>query len=559
MNVFAEISIVIFLAATVSLIMRVLKQPLIVGYILTGIIAGPYVLNVIHDHEIMELFSKLGITILLFIVGLHMSPKVVKEVGKVSLLAGLGQIIFTSGVGFTIATILGIPKTAAMYIGIAVTFSSTIIILKLLSDKGDLTKLYGKIAIGLLLVQDVIATVILVVTAATGNAGDASITYLLITTLLKAAILVNVLLLFGGFILQPLIRFLAKSQELLFLFSIAWGMGLASLFQIMGFSVEIGALIAGVTLASTHYVHEISSRMRPLRDFFVVLFFIFLGSQMVFTNMGAIIMPALLLSFFVLVGNPIIVIILMNLLGYNKRTSFFAGMTITQMSEFSLILATLGFQIGHLSREILSLITLVGVITITFSTYLILNSHKLYPFFSRWLTLLEMKKTRKTSSGDNENFDSVLFGYNRVGHDFVKSFEKHNLNFVVVDFNPEVIKRLNEEGHPNRYGDVEDVEFLQELNLPKLKFVVSTIMDFPANEFLVQKIRSVNKKAIVIVISYNVHEAKELYKQGATYVIMPHYLGAHYASKMIADYGLDFDKFHAAKEKHMTYLEKRHM
>lgn len=557
MEVFSEIALIIGLAAVVSFVMRLLKQPMIVGYIITGIIAGPYALDILHHKETIELFSKLGITMLLFIVGIHLSPQVMKEVGKVSVIAGLSQIFVTATIGFAIAVFLGLDKTAAMYVGIALTFSSTIIILKLLSDKGDIHKLYGKLSIALLLMQDIIASVILILTAAVSKPGSENILLLLAFTLLKGVALITIVLLVSGYLLPRLVAFMAKSQESLFLFSIAWGMGMAALFHFVGFSVEIGALVAGVSLASTVYAHEISSRMRPLRDFFVVTFFIFLGTQMELNNITAILTPALILSFFVLMGNPVIVIIIMNLMGYNKRTSFMAGITITQMSEFSLILATLGFQVGHLSKEVLSLITLVGLITITFSTYLISNAHHLYKYVSRLLTVLELRKNKKAKKNEETIYDAMLFGHHRVGEDFVKAFKKLNVSFVVIDFNPERTKYLDEEGIPHKYGDAEDAEFLQEFHLAKLKIVVSTIPDAKTNEFIIQSIRNVNKKAIIIVKAYNIQEAHQLYKYGASYVIMPDYLAAQHASRIIREFGIDKERFEGAKERHMTYLEKR--
>lgn len=557
MEVFIEIAIILGIATGISILMRFLRQPLIVGYIVTGIIAGPYVLNILHSEGVIELFSKIGITVLLFIVGLSLNPKVIHEVGKVSLVTGLGQVIFTSVVGFVIALALGIDKIAAFYVSIALTFSSTIIILKLLSDKGDLDKLYGKIAIGFLLVQDIVATIILLVTTAVANSKGDTALLMVSFTILKGILLVTVLIAISQWVLPRVTHFIAKSQELLFITSIAWGMGMAALFSVLGFSVEIGALVAGVTLSTSYYAFEIGSRLRPLRDFFIVLFFILLGSQMILDNLSMIIVPTIILSLFVLVGNPIIVVVLMNLLGYNKRTGFMAGLTVAQISEFSLILAALGFQVGHISREILSLVTFVGLVTIAGSTYLILYSDFIYEKFSKVLSLLELKKAKRQKGVDGESYDALLFGFHRVGEDFVKAFKKLDLSFMVIDFNPLSIQKINELGYSHRFGDAQDVEFLQELNIPKATFIVSTMPDFNTNLFLLRKIREINKKAIVLLISHHAEESKELYDNGASYVIMPHYLGAQYASRMIGEYGLNVDRFEGAKDRHLTYLEKR--
>lgn len=556
-EIFVELSLIIVLATVVACIARLLKQPLIVGYIVTGIIAGPYVLNLIHSSEHIELFSKIGITILLFIVGLSLSPKIIKEVGKVSLVTGIGQVVFTSLIGFGLALLLGIDRIAALYIAIALTFSSTIIILKLLSDKGDLNKLYGRISIGFLLVQDILATLILIFVSTLTGGGNASAVSLVLMTLGKGLILGGALYAISGYILPRVSKKIASSQELLFLFSLAWGLGLATVFYLVGFSIEIGALVAGVCLSMTPFAYEIGSRMKPLRDFFIVLFFILLGSQMVLGTIPQILVPALILSVFVLIGNPIIVVILMNILGYKRKTGFMAGLAVAQISEFSLILATLGFNVGHVSQEMLSLVTLVGLITIAGSTYFILYSDKIYTKIERLLKFLEFKKSKKELAPEEEVHDVLLFGYHRVGHDFIHAFKKLDKKYLVIDFDPQSIKRLEEAQIPYKYGDAEDSEFLQELNLKSVELVVSTIPDQRTNMLLVKRIRRVNKTAIIMVISHDAKQAKDLYDAGASYVIMPHYLGAKYASQMISKFGIDRQDFKDEREKHLEHIEQR--
>ena len=331
MTIFIEISIIVIIATLVSLVVKFFKQPLIVGYIATGIIVGPYVLNILQARDEMELFSKIGITLLLFIVGLTLNPDVMREVGRASFITGIGQVLFTSVIGYFIVRSLGFGAVPAAYIAVALTFSSTIIILKLLSDRGDLGKLYGKISIGFLLVQDIVATILLLVITVVGvtaiiPSGNLShLAVVEIITLLGKGVLASVFLYFvSKYVLPGIARFVAGSQEVLFIFSLAWGLGMSVFFYTIGFSIEIGALIAGVTLAASPFAYEISARMKPLRDFFIMLFFVLLGSQIIISQFPALLSAAALLSLFVLVGNPLIVIILMNLLGYRIRTAFMA-------------------------------------------------------------------------------------------------------------------------------------------------------------------------------------------------------------------------------------------
>lgn len=560
MNIFIEIGLIVFIATLVSSVMRIFRQPLIVGYIFTGVLVGPYFFNLIESTEYIELFSKLGIAILLFIIGLSLKPDVIREVGRVSLITGLGQILVTSFVGFYLMQFLGFGFSASIYGALALTFSSTIIIFKLLSDKGDLNKLYGKISIGFLLVQDVFAAVVLLIISVIGSASVASGDSFIFTLflLLKGVTFFVFLYLMSRYILPKVSKFFASSQELLFLFSISWGLGLSALFYVFGFSLEIGALSAGVALASSSFAREIGSRMKPLRDFFILLFFVLLGSQIILSNLASIAFPAIILSLFVLIGNPVIVIILMNLLGYKSKTSFLSGLVVAQISEFSLILMSLGMSFGQVDEKAVSLITLVGIITITGSTYLILYADYIYSKIRFLLRFLEIRYQHKKEREESvDNIDMIIFGYDRVGYDFVNIAKKIHKRYMVVDFNPDSIHKLVKNDVPYQFGDAEDAEFLEEIGLSTAKIIVSTIPDFKTNLNLVDYYRNHNKKGVIIVISHNIKDTREFYRHGASFVVMPHYLGASYASRMIEQYGVEHYAFDKEKREHILYLEQR--
>jgi Kef-type K+ transport system membrane component KefB/Trk K+ transport system NAD-binding subunit len=557
MEVFMEISIIIVITVLIAGIMRLLKQPLIISYIFTGIIAGPHLLDVIRSIETITIFSHIGIALLLFIVGLGLSPKAIKGVGKVSLITGVGQVMFTSLIGFFICGLLGFSTIVSAYVAIALTFSSTIIIMKLLSDKGDMKTLYGRIAIGFLIVQDLIAVLILMVISSITTGFD--FTTLVFGTLLRGFGLSMLLFLTGIYVLPSVTKNIAKSQEFLLLFSLGWCFALATLFHYLNFSMEIGALIAGITLSLSPYRYEISSKLRPLRDFFIVLFFILLGAQMGFADMSPYMAPILILSAFILIGNPIIVMILMGLLGYTRRNSFLAGLTVAQISEFSLILIALGVKVGHLTNEILSFVTTIGLITIAGSAYMILYANRLYPHLSEYLRVFERKgkKVDEHKYHEYEIYDIIIFGCNLIAYDLLESFKKSEEKFLVVDYNPETIIGLAKEGIDCRYGDASDSELLNDLNLSKSKMVISTIPDFDTNVLLITKIRESNENTIIIVVSHQIDEAIELYNKGATYVVMPHFLGGHCVSTLIEKYGLDFNKFLQEKVAHLEHLEVR--
>lgn len=553
MDIFVGLSLTIVIAALIAGILQKMKQPLIIGHIITGLIVGPFLFKNLQFQDVVNSLSQIGIALLLFIIGLNLTPKVIKEVGKVSLLAGLGQILITSLAGFLVSHyVLGFNIIVSVYLGLALTFSSTIIIMKLLSDKRELSKFYSKISIGLLLVQDFLVALILIGISAfsSGNTDIASI----FMTFLKGFLLIDVIALVTIFILPMLSSSFAKSQEFLFLFSIGWGLGLATLFHYLGFSMEIGALVAGVSLSTSPYHFEISSRLRPLRDFFVILFFILLGSKITVSTIPTIIYPALLLSAFVIIIKPILVLALTSLLGYKKKINFLTAINFTQVSEFSLILLMLGSKVSGIGSDVISMITLVSLITIAISSYIVLFSNKIYPYFQG---LVFERKSAKAGKNSNEDSDVILFGCNRIGTDFLDVFKELGKKFLVIDYDPEKIEELEKININCRYGDADDNEFLEELQLDKAKMVISTIPDFETNRFLIGKVRAENEDIVVMVISHDVDEAIGLYESGATYVITPHFLGGKYASMLISKYGFDVSKFITEKEKHIKDLEKK--
>lgn len=556
-EIFVELSKILIVTIVITGFMRFLKQPAIIGYILSGIIAGPFVFNIINSTNTLTAFSQIGIALLLFLVGLNLNPKVIKDVGKIALITGLGQVIFTATIGFIISKLLGVSTINSLYIAIALSFSSTIIIMKLLSDKRDLESLYGRISIGFLIVQDFIAIGILLIISSLNN--GTNLTSLAIESILKGVGGILVLFILTVYVILPLTKIIARSQEFLLLFSISWCFAIATVFHYLNFSIEAGALLAGMTLSLSPYHYEISSKLKPLRDFFLILFFIMLGSQMVFSNLYQNMGLILTFSFFVLIGNPIIVMTLMGLLGYTRRNSFLAGLTVAQISEFSLIVVALGVSVGHVTNEILSLVTAVGLITFAGSTYMILYSNKLYPILSKYLTIFERKgkKVDEHKYHKDEDYEIILVGYNRIGFDILESLKKIKKKFMIIDYDPEVIAKLSKEGYDCRYGDADDLELLNELNFSKVKMVISTIPLTDTNLLLINKVKEENKKAIIAVISHHIDDAVRLYDNGATYVLMPHFLGGKHFSTMIENNKLNINKFLKEKIEHMAHLNYR--
>ncbi len=557
MDAFLNIGIAIGVTVVVTYIVRLFKQPLIIGYILAGIILGPYIFNFLQHGEIFDTFSKIGISLLLFIVWIGLNAKTIKETGKTSLITWLGQVIFTSAIGFGIIKLLWFSNIEALYIAIAITFSSTIIIMKLISDKGDMWSVYGKIAMGFLIVQDIVAALLLMIVSSLG-VGDGNILWTISLSMLKGFILITTAVLIGIYILPRLVRNIAKSQEFLLLFSIAWCIVVAGFFHYFWFSMEIGALVAGITLSFSPMRFEIAAKMRTLRDFFLVIFFIVLWSQMGFVTDIQYIRTIIILSLFILIGNPFIVIFLMGRIWYDARSGFMAGLTVAQISEFSIILVALGVSSGHLNKDILSIVVTIWLITIMGSAYMIMYSEKLYKLFKPLLKRFEKKIGRHDSlKSVNANGEIIVFWCHRMGWDLLKYVNKIKQDLLVIDYNPMTIKTLQDDKYNAIYGDLQDPEFLDELDMSNTKMIISTVPDFEANVLLIKTIKQhKHLDPIIITTSHQISETLELYELGSTYVVTPYFLWGHYISKLIQEHGVQKEKFIKEAEHHKHGLLK---
>lgn len=554
LGIFAEIGLLMAFATLMAFVMRLLRQPLIIGHIITGFIVGSYALGLFRDMETLELFSQLGISFLLFTVGLSLNPKLFRDYGRVSVMTGVGQIVLTGAAGVLLCLLLGFGLIPSLYVGIALAFSSTVIVLKLLSDKGDLDKLYVKLSIGSLLLQDLVAIVLLFaipfVSGAQGTGWD------LVRTLLLGAGAGAAVFLFSHYGLRYVHPYLTRSQELLFLFAISWGIGISALFASIGFSLEGGALIAGVALATLPSRHEISARLAPLRDFFIVVFFILLGARMAVDNFVEVLVPAAILSVFVLVGNPLLQLIVMGWLGYRRKTSFQSGMMAAQISEFSLILVALGVSLGQVLPQTLTTVTLVGLVTIFISSYLILYSDLLYRYLAPYLRIFERAGAAERTTRKH-TYSAILIGGGRIGADFINLFKESGTSFLVVEHDPEVTARLARERVPHEFGDASDPDFLDELGLKQATIVVSTAPELETNRLILAAAKRDNNSAIVMVVAHSISDALDLYEAGADYVILPHFLGAAHAATLLRRFTEDAGKVESTRAKHIDELEAR--
>lgn len=544
-SVFYEIAALLVLAAFTGLIGVLLRQPLIVSFIAVGVLAGPSAMGLVQSEEHINLLAELGIAVLLFLVGLKLDIKLVRTLGTVALMTGLGQVAFTSIIGFVIGLALGLDVVTSLYVAVALTFSSTIIIVKLLSDKREIDSLHGRIALGFLIVQDLVVVLAMIALSAigVGTGGDGTVRDVLLIFGSGLAMLAIVGI-FVRYVAEALVDRLARAPELLVCFAIGWAALFAAAGDFLGFSMELGGLLSGVSLASTRLREAIAARLAPLRDFLLLFFFIALGTHLDLSVVGAQVPTAVVLSFFVLIGNPLIVLMIMSAMGYSKRTGFLAGLTVAQISEFSLIFVAMGVSLGHLAAESLGLVTLVGLITISLSTYMITYSHKLYAWCEPALRLFEKEGTQREIL-DHEvpaktGIDVLLFGLGRFGGAIAQRLRAKGLHVIGIDFNPAALRRWREEGLNVVYGDATDPEFIAGLPTAAARWVVSAVPEHDSGVLhddprvtLTQALRNQGFEGKIALTAHKSEDSARLREAGADLILLPFQDAADQAADLL--------------------------
>jgi len=552
---FSQVAILIVVAGVFGIIAKLFRQPLIVGYIFGGIFASWF--GIVEDNASLNFLGQIGVTLLLFLLGLEMRLSEVRAIGKAAVLTGIGQIVFTSIAGLLLLVGIGMSFVPALYIAVALCFSSTIIMVKLLSEKKELGSLYGRISVGFLLIQDVVAILILIFLSGVTQGPVTALTF--ITPILKTLFVVVLTWILSLKILPFIFdRLVGNSTELLFISSVAWALGFSYFVaEPLGLSLEIGGFLAGVALSSMPEHLQIAARTKPLKDFFLTIFFLYLGSKLaVGGEILNLVGPAVILSLFVLIGNPLIVAMILGYLGYKKRTSFLSGLTVAQTSEFSLILMTVGEKIGHLDSNHVSLVVLVGIITMTVSTYLIQGSERVFEKLKKHLQFLERKNAQEKAINKvyEKSGHVVLVGCDRTGRQLVSYFKGKNIDFLVVDFNPAVIEKLVADNVDVVFGDITDTEILEASGLSRSRMVISTISNKNDNLKVLAFIKTLDSAPASIFTSTSKQEALDLYEKGASYLIVPEVLAGEHIKHLLGSYGFGGGKLKDAGQNHFNRL-----
>ncbi|MGA1023867.1 MAG: cation:proton antiporter [Aquiluna sp.] len=531
---FVSVALILALAVAGGAIAKLLRQPVVVSFIVVGILAGPTAFNLVEGAEEIRLFAKFGIAILLFLVGLKLDFHMIRSTGKVALIAGLSQVAFTAAVGFGLAVLFGFETTTALYIAVALTFSSTIIIIKLIGDKRELDTLYGRIAVGILIVQDILVVAAMVVIVTIGTPGEGSVVTDLVVTLASSAVFLGVAAFASRFVLEKVLDWISKSPELTLLFGVAWAIVLAAISTLIGLSMEIGAFVAGVSLASTAYRESLGARMVSLRDVMLLFFFIELGASLTFADALGQLWPAIVLSVFVLVGKPLIVFAIMGWMGYRSITSFRTGVALAQISEFSLILIALGFSLGQVDSAVLSLVTLVAVFTITVSSYFILYTDKLYSMMQGFMHLFERGKAEAVDEESQSlSFDAIVVGSGRFGTEVISGLISSGSSVLAVDLDPDALARARELGAETLFGDVGDPDFAKMLPMHQSDTLICTAPDRSTNTLLLGSIKSLGYEGKIYLTALDNQTAEMFAKDPQVTTIRPLKMAANRIVKQL--------------------------
>jgi Kef-type K+ transport system membrane component KefB len=512
-----QMGIIAVCAALLVALGRAVRMPAIVVYLLGGVLLGP-VFGWVEMGEGLELVSETGIALLLFLVGLELSFAKIKDVGKVAMVAGVGQVVFTAAGGYVLCWLLDFSMMEALFLATGLTFSSTVVVVKLLDEKGELDSLYGRIAVGIFLVQDLVVILILTFLAGIGGVEggegakiDAGAVGVGLAKAFGGMILLLTLsLLASKYLLPRPFRWAARRPEILLIWSLSWCFLLVFAAHEFGLSLEVGAFLAGMSLAQLPYNDDLRRRVHPLMNLFIAVFFVTLGVKVDASGALANWWPTVVLSVFVLIGNPLIFMGIIGKMGYGRKTAFLTSVTVAQISEFSFIFAGLGLSKGLIGAEILSITAMVGVVTIAVSSYMIIYNHGLYAWLLRLgafrFRFLDGKPEvvdRIVHAGHGLRRHVIVVGMNALGREIVRRLVEKGEDTLAVDTDP-----VKLEGVPGRtlLGSVDYLTVLEKAGYAKAKLIVSALQIEETNDLLAYRAKSVGVPCAIHVVDLSVVE-----------------------------------------------------
>ncbi len=502
---------IIFVAATlIGYVAHKLGQPTIVAYILTGVILGPVVLDIVVEEGLVEMMSHLGIGFLLFLLGIKMHFDEVKKIFRPIVKIAGSQIVLQQSLAFLVAYMLGFPFWQALVIGLCTIFGATPVIVKALTDKGEIRTLPGRINVGVLIGQDIYLVLALALLGIGTLTSPVEIAFTVGKILLLVGIITVVTLAASRYVLPEVFKRVASHKEVLFVFTIAWAFLFIYTSEIFDLSLEVGAFLAGLALAQLPYSGELEEKIEPLTDFFILIFFSTIGLRLVADELFYYWQEAVIASLILIVGNFLIMFYLIHKEKFSVKTSFLGSINMIQVSEFSLVVGALAVAQGFIEIEVLGYLSLMALMTMSSSTYVLYNNQKIYEWAKPWLKRFESEDRRDEDVTEYQNH-AVVLGYNHLSKKLIPVIKEHFDDLVVLDHDPKNIDKLKQSEFDLVYGDFRYDQVRKGLNLKNAAFVFSFLPDISSNTILMEE---VSEDTTVFVECESEEDMVELSKLG---------------------------------------------
>ncbi len=538
-----EFGILLIIVIIISFLIKILRQPIIIGYVIAGLLFSFVIPSVSSSGEQIIILSELGITFLLFLMGLEFNFKNLKYLGKDILIVAALQTIVFFFIGLGAASLFGFAIKECAYFAALFMFSSTLLVAKWVEDKKETGTLHGKLILGTLIVQDVIA----ILTLTTLNVVHEYSLMKIISIPLGGIALLLIAFIFAKYLLNRVLKTAVRYPELFFIFSLGICFFFVIIAPYLGYSTTIGAFIAGIVLANTMYKNDVYTRLKSFIIFFNMLFFVGLGFQMRLQMNSNIILLLILFSAMALLIKPIIIYITLRIRNYDMKSSLITGLSLAQFSEFGLIIIASGAAAGAISNDIKTMAIILIILTMMLSSYFIKYDKNIFKWSEKYLLMVDgIFPNRKAKAGiaklNKMKYNIIFFGYYYISKELLAKLNNLNKKILVVDNDPAHIRLLKKEGTQYSYNSISNPEFFEKLNFKEVGLIVSSLTDLEDNKMIIRQLKQSNPNATAIVTARSLKHSLDLYNNDADYVIYPSYLNEQRVSVLIEDYTMDINK-----------------
>ncbi|WP_369684839.1 cation:proton antiporter [Halalkalicoccus sp. NIPERK01] len=538
-----DFAVIVVAATTIGFVAKQTGQPTIIAYILTGLLLGPVFLDVVTEEGLVELMAELGLGFLLFLLGIKMRFDDIRNILRPIVTIAVWQTVLQTALAFAVAYVLGFTLVETVVIALATVFGATPIIVKVLTDKDEITALPGKIDVGVLIVQDIYLVFVLAMLSAGGltSVADVGLTLVTITVMMSSIALFS--LASSRYLLPGLFRRIADDKDVFFVIAIAWAFLFIVVSEGLDLSIEVGAFLAGISLAQLPYSKELEERIAPITDFFILVFFASIGLRLAADDLLAYWVEAVVASAVLMIGNFWIMFYLIDREDFSVETSFLGSINMVQVSEFSLVVGGIAVAQGFVDTPVLGYLSLMALLTMTLSTYVINYNHAIYDRVEPWFARFEGEGKGDVSLPEYRDH-AVAIGYDEITERALPRLKERYGEVVVIDRRTDHIERLREEGeYESVYGDFKHGEIRKAAGLKRADFVLSSTVQPELNERLLGE---VSAGTIVFCEAERIDDAERLYDLGADYVILSTHLTGEKLAAYLESYFDDREAFEAA-------------